>query len=65
MLLQAGPETRTTPMPPLPGAVAIAAIVSEAGPNVDHALAGLFLAWPMVRLICHCCAIDSTLLTSQ
>ena len=67
------PDTRTIPIPARPGAVAIAAIVSlrviggeYSSPLSDYALrAGTRFARSSFLLMCHCCAIDRMLFTSQ
>ena len=52
-----------TPMPPRPGAVAIAAMVSVSAAVFTGS--GRQGAFSIRRVITHCWAIDSTLLTSQ
>ncbi len=62
------PEMRITPTPPRPGAVAMAAMVSALfTPPTRQALASLAALLPpsIIRVICHCWAIESTLLTTQ
>ena len=56
-----GPATLTMPIPPRPGAVAMAAIVSGR-------VAGLLMdqfSRSICRVMTHCCDIDSRLFTSQ
>ena len=69
-----GPERRTIPMPPRPGGVAAATMVSvrvmaaRAAPRQRlRALQPFFaaIAAPMRRLMFHCCAIDSSVLVTQ
>ena len=74
------PDTRTTPIPPRPGGVAIAAIVSGAGFDTAGAFMGRTLAadgvyrrfaaasaasFSRTRFMCHCWKICSELLMSQ
>lgn len=59
MEAEPGPESRSTPMPPRPGGVAMAAIVSLPGELMVQAPRSI------CRVMTHCCAIDSTLFTSQ
>ena len=81
-----GPETRTTPIPPRPGAVAMAAMVCEPLPGARprrvcgsgqpvavqfcsrqncRSASRYLAAAPMLRLICHCWAMERTLFTTQ
>ena len=70
------PEIRTTPIPPTPGGVAIAAITSleyafmwsetQTRYGVMSTPKRYFLAAPSImRVICHCWPIDSKLFTTQ
>lgn len=61
-----GPEIRRMPIPPVPGGVAIAAMVSCAGMLLMLTPGRYYLAAASIRLVMtHCCAIDNTLLITQ
>ena len=61
-----GPETRTTPIPPRPAGVAIAAMVSGSRTRcAAQRLACAGLSRSNMRWICHCCRIERMLFTSQ
>jgi len=61
---------RITPMPPTPGGVAMATMVSALTPCsqptgiFDYRLR-LAVSFSRLRVMCHCCAMDRTLFTVQ
>ena len=63
------PDSRKMPIPPVPGGVAIAAMVSCGGMarmwRWLSPAAGYLAPASMRLVITHCCAMDSTLLTTQ